>query len=115
MPLMTAYDSWRLSEPPGWNDEVAMPDEVRICLDEIDLGGGFYLSTTSRDTPYARVCTMSGRVLGFSVIVGGIHNPAGYTKAAEFPAPMTEIIDAWLNTAAGQKSVQEAIDSAGDA
>jgi hypothetical protein len=112
MGVMDAYDSHRLSEPKGWNDDVVTPDEVRVCLDEIDFGGGFYLSTTSRNTPYARVCTTSGRVIGFSVIVGGIHNPASYTTAAYFPPVISEIVDAWLATDAGRKAIDDAMEDA---
>jgi hypothetical protein len=101
MPFMDPYDSHRLSEPRGWNDDVVTPDEVRIPLDEFYFGKGEQL--ISLDDCW--------------VVVGGYHDQVvRFETDARLPADVRPSIAAvvadWLATPNGQKAIQRAIDDA---
>ena len=96
MANMNAYDSWRLSEPPGWNDEANIPEEVRISIDELVFDGGRFLVATSH--MWAWVDTSTGKVASFE-------NDNG-TRAENVPVWMSDAVNAFLATAEGAKHVQ---------
>ena len=96
MANLNAYDSWRLSEPPGWNDEANIPEEVRISVEELVFQGGRYLAVAGG--MWAVIDTRTGNIEEFQEEDG--------KRVNDVPVWFYDALDAFLRTAEGAKHVQ---------
>ena len=96
MANLNAYDSWRLSEPPGWNDEASIPEVVSIPVEELVFQGGRFVVTAG--DVWAVIETRTNSVDAFQGANG--------ERVYDTPVWFCDAVNAFLRTAEGAKHVQ---------
>lgn len=120
MGIMNAYDSWRLSEPRGWNDDdfagqiTETIEELIIdgCYIEAPVGWRVAIEIGCADGAYAveRVFYRRDAVTGPHTVIMNHTN-----GQASCPVWLVDAATAWLATADGKLFCERAVDEAMEA